>query len=94
MSSTRATLFGFLAILMWSLLALLTAASGRVPPFQLAAMTFLIGGDACFLGSVFSLIQLGFHFFHVRVGRRSLFWPAVEAITQIFQLAMNAMQFA
>lgn len=29
---------------MWALLALMTAASGTVPPFQLAAMTFLIGG--------------------------------------------------
>src|SRR5688572_4706158 len=29
---------------MWSLLALFTAASGHVPPFQLAAMTFAIGG--------------------------------------------------
>jgi drug/metabolite transporter (DMT)-like permease len=38
-----ATLIGFGAILMWSLLALLTAASGSVPPFQLAAMTFAIG---------------------------------------------------
>lgn len=44
MSSTRATFLGFSAILMWSLLALLTAASGKIPPFQLAAMTFLIGG--------------------------------------------------
>jgi drug/metabolite transporter (DMT)-like permease len=42
--TTRATVLGFSAILMWSLLALLTAASGRMPPFQLAAMTFLIGG--------------------------------------------------
>lgn len=40
----RATLVGFTAVLMWSLLALFTAASGRVPPFQLAAMCFLIGG--------------------------------------------------
>ncbi len=39
----RATLIGFSAILMWSLLALFTAASGAVPPFQLAAMTFAIG---------------------------------------------------
>ena len=38
------TLAGFLAILMWSLLALFTASSGKVPPFQLLAMTFLIGG--------------------------------------------------
>jgi len=29
---------------MWAILALLTTASGAVPPFQLAAMTFLIGG--------------------------------------------------
>ena len=40
----RATLIGFTAVLMWAVLALLTAASGNVPPFQLAAMTFLIGG--------------------------------------------------
>jgi len=44
MSSLNATLIGFSAILMWSLLALLTVASGDVPPFQLAAMTFAIGG--------------------------------------------------
>jgi drug/metabolite transporter (DMT)-like permease len=42
--SARATLIGFSAILMWSLLSLLTVASGTVPPFQLAAMTFAIGG--------------------------------------------------
>jgi len=45
----RATLIGFTAILMWSLLALLTAASGAMPPFQLAAVTFAIGGT---LGAV------------------------------------------
>ena len=44
MSSLRATLIGFSAILMWSLLAVLTVASGQVPPFQLAALTFAIGG--------------------------------------------------
>ena len=42
--SATATVAGFGAILLWSLLALFTAASGTVPPFQLAAMTFLIGG--------------------------------------------------
>lgn len=42
--SASATLAGFGAILLWSLLALLTAASGAVPPFQLAALTFLVGG--------------------------------------------------
>lgn len=44
MSTLRATAIGFSAILMWSLLALLTVASGQVPPFQLAAMTFAVGG--------------------------------------------------
>src|SRR5262249_61000663 len=44
MSQLRAPLIGFSAILMWSFLALLTVASGHVPPFQLAAMTFAIGG--------------------------------------------------
>ncbi|MYZ48643.1 aromatic amino acid exporter YddG [Propylenella binzhouense] len=39
-----ATFIGFLAILMWALLALFTAASGAVPPFQLSAMAFLVGG--------------------------------------------------
>src|SRR3954451_19501210 len=43
-SHSTATLIGFAAILMWSLLSLLTVASGTVPPFQLAAMTFAIGG--------------------------------------------------
>lgn len=41
-----ATAIGFAAILLWALLALLTAASGQVPPFQLTAMTFAIGGCA------------------------------------------------
>lgn len=44
MTSLQSTFIGFSAILMWSLLALLTVASGEVPPFQLAAMTFAIGG--------------------------------------------------
>tara|TARA_R110002020_G_scaffold64502_8_gene171197 strand:- start:2285 stop:3175 length:891 start_codon:yes stop_codon:yes gene_type:complete len=39
----RGTLIGFTAILMWSLLALMTAASGGMPPFQLSAITFAIG---------------------------------------------------
>ncbi len=56
MSMPRATLTGFTAILMWSLLALFTAASGRVPPFQLAAMTFAIGGA---LGSATWLFRPG-----------------------------------
>jgi drug/metabolite transporter (DMT)-like permease len=42
--STTATAIGFFAILTWSFLALLTTASGAIPPFELAAITFLIGG--------------------------------------------------
>ena len=39
----RATLIGFSAVAMWALLALLTAASGNVPPFLLSALTFTVG---------------------------------------------------
>lgn len=39
----RATLIGFSAIAMWALLALLTDASGSMPPFQLSAICFAIG---------------------------------------------------
>ncbi len=41
--SQLATFIGFLAILMWSFLALLTEGSGTVPPFQLTAMSLAIG---------------------------------------------------
>ena len=37
------TLVGFSAVVMWSALAVLTAASGTMPPFQLSAICFLIG---------------------------------------------------
>ena len=39
----RATLIGFSAVAMWALLALMTAASGEVPPFLLSALTFSVG---------------------------------------------------
>lgn len=45
----RASFAGFAAIAMWALLALFTDASGAVPPFQLAAMTFAIGALVCFI---------------------------------------------
>lgn len=44
MSSSAATLLGFGAAALWSLLALLTVATGPVPPFQVLATTFAIGG--------------------------------------------------
>ena len=43
MTSRTATLIGLTAILMWSLLAVLTVATGKIPAFQLAAMTFAVG---------------------------------------------------
>ena len=42
----QATLIGCGAIALWSALALLTAASGAAPPFEMAALTFAIGGAA------------------------------------------------
>ncbi|MFC3076329.1 aromatic amino acid exporter YddG [Shinella pollutisoli] len=44
MSRPLSTFVGFIAILTWSFLALLSTAAGPVPPFQLAAMTFFLGG--------------------------------------------------
>jgi drug/metabolite transporter (DMT)-like permease len=50
----RATLIGFSAVAMWALLALLTDASGQVPPFLLSAITFTIG---TFVGLVARLLM-------------------------------------
>jgi drug/metabolite transporter (DMT)-like permease len=41
-----ATLIGCGAIALWALLAALTVATGEIPPFELAAMTFAVGGGA------------------------------------------------
>ena len=39
----RSTLLGLGAVLLWALLAALTLYAGKIPPFQLVAMTFAIG---------------------------------------------------
>jgi drug/metabolite transporter (DMT)-like permease len=44
MTTRTATTIGLTAVLLWSMLALFTAATGTIPPFQLNAMTFLVGG--------------------------------------------------
>lgn len=44
MHRSRATLIGFSAVLLWALLALFTVGTAPVPPFQLNAMCFAIGG--------------------------------------------------
>jgi drug/metabolite transporter (DMT)-like permease len=42
--ATTATLIGFGAVALWSLLALFTTATEGVPPFQVTASAFLVGG--------------------------------------------------
>ena len=44
MTRWRATVIGFSAVLMWALLAVLTIGTAPVPPLQLNAMCFAIGG--------------------------------------------------
>jgi len=46
MTPRTATLIGLTAILMWSLLSVLTVATGRIPALQLLAMTFAVGALA------------------------------------------------
>ena len=41
---SRPTLLGLVAILLWGLLALFTTATAGIPPFQVTAITFGIGG--------------------------------------------------
>jgi drug/metabolite transporter (DMT)-like permease len=53
MTARTATLIGSSAIIMWSLLAVLTVATGRIPAFQLAAMTFAIGALVAFASFIF-----------------------------------------
>ncbi len=48
------TLFGFIAILLWSCLALFTAATGTIPPFELTAITFGISGICGTLYALFT----------------------------------------
>ncbi|WP_119303489.1 aromatic amino acid exporter YddG [Dongia deserti] len=43
----RATLIGFIAVLLWATLALFTTATGQVPPFQLLSLTFGIAFAVC-----------------------------------------------
>jgi len=41
-AESRATLIGFVAVLLWGALSLLTTWTGKVPPFQLVAMSFTV----------------------------------------------------
>jgi drug/metabolite transporter (DMT)-like permease len=57
MTKARATLIGFTSVLMWALLALFTIGSAPVPPLQLNAVCFAIGG---LIGLVWTA-RSGFH---------------------------------
>ncbi len=57
MTRNRATLIGFGAVMLWSLLALLTVGSAPVPPLQLNAMCFTIGG---LIGLIWTAGSTGF----------------------------------
>ncbi|MFL6838151.1 MAG: DMT family transporter [Bradyrhizobium sp.] len=59
MTPRTATLIGLTAILMWSLLAVLTVATGKVPAFQLAAMTFAIGAAVAFASWIWRPSAIG-----------------------------------
>ena len=56
MTRSLATAIGFTAVLMWALLALLTVRTAPVPPLQLNAMTFAVGG---LVGLVWTLATWG-----------------------------------
>lgn len=56
MTKSRATFIGFVAVLLWSLLALLTVGSTPVPPLQLTAICFAIGGT---LGLIWTIATGG-----------------------------------
>ncbi len=59
MDSRTATGLGFVAVLLWSLLATLTTLTRPVPPFQLAAMSFAIAGALGLLYIVLSGGRIG-----------------------------------
>ena len=90
MTPRTATLIGLTAILMWSLLAVMTVATGRIPAFQLAAMTFAIGAAVAFA----SLICAGPRP-SARCGSRSLAWVVgVGGLFGYHALYFLALRFA
>jgi drug/metabolite transporter (DMT)-like permease len=59
MTPRTATLIGLTAVLMWSLLSVLTVATGKIPAFQLAAMTFAIAAAVAFISFTFRPAAFG-----------------------------------
>ncbi len=66
--TSRATSIGFVAVLLWSLLALFTVGTSPVPPLQLTAICFSIGGvigliwTGCY-GSFRQLMQISWRIY-------------------------------
>lgn len=54
MTKARATLVGFIAVILWSLLALLTVGSAPTPPLLLNTICFTIGGTCGLIWTYFS----------------------------------------
>ena len=69
---TRATLVGGVAVLLWALLAAFTALTGEVPPLQLNAMCFAVGGAVGVGWGVATLGARGFA--RVLTGQPPLAW--------------------
>lgn len=72
MTRSKATFIGFTAILLWSLLALFTVGSAPVPPLQLNAICFAIGGA---IGVIWLSVTGGLH------QLRQVRWPIYLAGT-------------
>ncbi|MEL6467458.1 MAG: EamA family transporter [Pseudomonadota bacterium] len=62
MTRTTATLIGFVAVLLWGVLALLTVGSAPTPPFLLNTLCFAIGGT---LGLIWAAVSGGLR--HLRM---------------------------
>jgi len=54
MNRRASTAVGFVAVLLWSMLAILTVGTGAIPPFQLTAMAFSISGTLGILWVAYS----------------------------------------
>ena len=59
MTPRTATLIGLTGILMWSLLSVMTVATGKIPAFQLASMTFAIGAAVAFTSFIWRPAAFG-----------------------------------
>ena len=57
--TAKATLIGFGAVLLWATLALFTTLSGNVPPLQLLAMCFALGGGVGLIRGIPRGVPLG-----------------------------------